>query len=161
MPVAKGKTLKDGTYIYTCGKCHGAGFFGVEPCPHCYNLDYKVLMQHFETARGERYYALLKAILSIKGKAMVDRVATVRSKSESGKISLADLLHIFMEFEFPINRFKPFAEWLEEARAIPTGTYQRIKDSRFGIKKGLIQLGLISDDGEIPEVVLEKEDSNE
>jgi hypothetical protein len=145
MIVAKGKTSPDGTYLYTCGNCDGAGQLmdsktgAYSDCTHCYNLDYDKLVEAFRLARGQRYYAILKAILSIKGKAIVE--SAKRRKNAEGKITVADLLHIQMEFQFPANRFKPLVEWLEETQTIPSGVYDRIHRGKFKISDGLRELG--------------------
>lgn len=145
MTVAKGQIQADNSYKYTCGNCNGAGQFidsktgQYEDCTHCYNLDYDKLIEAFRLARGERYYAILKAILSIKGKAIVDSANARRG--ENGKLSLAALLHVLMEFQFPHNRFKPLVEWLEETRTIQAGAYDRIHRGKFKVSDGLKELG--------------------
>jgi len=139
--IAKGQRQTDGSYIYTCGNCDGVGFFSDKACPHCYNLNYDELLIQFKTARGERYYAILKAILSIKGKAIVDRAEEYKSKHSNGKMSVADCFHLLMDFKFPLNRFKPLVEWLEETRTIKTGSFRRIQQGGHKVKKTLIRLG--------------------
>jgi len=147
MAVAKGQIQSDNSYQYTCGNCKGIGHFmdsktgEYEDCTHCYNLDYDKLLEAFRLARGERYYAILKAILSLKGKAIADSAIVRRNANANIKLTIADLLHLLMEFNFPRNRFKPLVEWLEETRTLPIGVYNRIHDSRFKIADGLKQLG--------------------
>jgi hypothetical protein len=142
--IAKGEIQADSSYRYTCGNCNGNGRFmdgktgEYEDCPHCYNLDYDKLIEAFRLARGERYYAILKAILSIKGKAIVDSAI---ARKHDGKLFVADLLHLLMEFKFPRNRFKPLVEWLEETHTLKSGVYELIHDSKFKISDGLRELG--------------------
>lgn len=147
MTVAKGRIDENHNYVYTCGYCNGKGHLGsdnMHPCPHCYNLEYPMLLSHFETAKGERYYALLKAILSIKGKAIYDRakeVDNLRLANQGGHLTYADLYHLFMEFEFPRNRFKPFMEWLEESGVVPSGTHGRMVAGGLKVGDCLKRLG--------------------
>lgn len=145
MTVAKGRIDENHNYVYTCGFCNGKGLLReIRYCPHCYNLHLPRLMQEFETARGERYYALLKAILSIKGKAIYDRakeVDNLRLTNEGGHLTYADLYHLFVEFEFPRNRFKPFMEWLEESGVVPSGTHQRMVAGGLKVGDCLKRLG--------------------
>lgn len=139
MKTAQGRILDDYTYEYTCANCNGAGFFANDECTYCYNRDYKRCMEAFRNARGQRYYALLKTILSLKGKNMVEDVLAIKA---GGKLaSIADLIHLMAKYEFPPNRFKPFCEWLEECRAIKSGAYTRIIESRWTIRGLLDQLG--------------------
>ncbi len=146
MSINKGHVDENHNYIYTCGNCNGAGYVvdsktGLDQsCHHCYALDYPALLIAFTTARGERYYALLKAILSIKGKAIHDRAMEIRA-SRDGKLLIADLCHLLMEFQFPRNRMKPLAEWLEESRVCPAGMYDRLLDRGFKVNKFLEELG--------------------
>lgn len=150
LTVAKGRWDTAQGYIYTCGMCAGRGTVTTAQghsvsCPCCYGLDLDRLLDEFATARGERYYALLKAILSIQGKAIVDRVLTMRSDSETGKLTPAQLLIAFHEFRFPLNRWKPFVEWLEETSVIRPGTYERMKDGNFKVRESMIKAGLIDE----------------
>lgn len=136
MPVAKGKWNPEVGYEYTCGKCHGTGEVQGYLCDHCYGVlqpdaRWKAIMTSFRTARGERYYALLKAALSIKGKEIVD--AVVDMKSERGKVTIADIFHLMVKFDWPRMRAKPFFEWLEET-CIFSGIYRNIRDSGMTIK---------------------------
>jgi hypothetical protein len=157
MPVAKGYIDNSCTYHYTCGNCKGIGHFmdsktgKYEVCTHCYDLDYAKLIDAFRLARGEQYYAILKAILSLKGKDIHDRVWEIgeargkyRERFDGIQvpvITVADMLHLLMEFQFPQNRFKPLVEWLEECRFVPTGTHDKIRRSNFKVRDGLKELG--------------------
>lgn len=142
MAIAKGRILADYTYVYSCKMCGGTGFLldakrGDIVCHHCYNLDYDKLMEAFATARGERYYAILKAILSIKGKAMCDRFKEVE-KAAGRHLWVSELFVLcFREFGFPENRMKPFVEWLEEARVLPTGAYDRLRNRGMKVRATL------------------------
>lgn len=142
MTINKGRHSEHHDYLYTCGYCNAKGYIKGLPCPHCYNLDLPTLLKEFETARGERYYALLKAILSIKGRAIYDRAMEIRNTQE-GKLKIADLCHLLIEFQFPHNRMKPLAEWLEECRVCPAGTYEHLQARGFKVKDSLRQLGYI------------------
>lgn len=144
MTVAKGRIDESYNYVYTCGYCNAKGFLSGLPCPHCYNLHLPRLMQEFATASGERYYALLKAILSIKGRAIYERAKEVDSQrlaNQGGHLTYADLYHLFMEFNFPRNRFKPFVEWLEECNVIPCGTHDKMLRGGLKVKDVLARLG--------------------
>ena len=139
MAVNKGHHDEIHNYIYTCGYCNGKGFIKGLPCPHCYGLHLPRLMQEFETARGERYYAILKAILSVKGREIYDRAREV--KAARGKFTPYDFCHLLIEFNFPHNRMKPLAEWLEECGFCPYGTYEHLQQRGFKPMKVLEELG--------------------
>lgn len=131
MKVAKGQIQLDNMYIYTCGNCNGVGFFSNEVCPHCYNLDYERLTQEFKTARGSRYYALLKAILSVSGKAIADEFIDL--KSTHGKLSPVQMGYLTLRFGM---NFTALGEWLEECRLIPSGMTLRVKERGTTIDEG-------------------------
>jgi hypothetical protein len=135
-PVAKGVWNPDTGYSYICANCNGTNR---ATCTHCYGLNYPKLLEAFAVARGARYYAILKAILSIKGKAIYDRA---REVAGGGKLSPADLCELLVEFEFPPNRMKPLVEWLEETRILPTGAYGRLREMGFRVSAALEALGL-------------------
>lgn len=126
--IAKGQIQPDYAYQYTCGHCSGVGFLlsTGKICPHCYNLDLPRLLEAFQTARGSRYYALLKAILSIQGKAICDRYLEIYAERGNHWIVI-DYGRLVLEFGWG-KRMKPLAEWLEECRLIPTGTYEKIRE---------------------------------
>lgn len=133
MAIAKGQHQPDHSYKYTCGKCQGRGKLPNGICDHCYSLNMELLLEQFQTARGERYYAILKAILSVKGKAIHDRA--VQIKQETGKVSPLDLGIMCIEFGFG-TRMKPLVEWLEECRLAPTGLYTNLQER--GMKVGKV-----------------------
>ena len=100
MRVAQGQVMPDGRYIYTCGSCYGTGYHrrtGVR-CPDYYDLGIARITNALKTARGARYYALLKALLSVRGKEIRDEA--LRIQAAQGNIErlsrqmevLADLL---------------------------------------------------------------------
>lgn len=116
----------DYSYHYQCRQCsgwHGAN----SACSHCYGGDLDRLLVEFATARGERYYALLKRILVVQGQAICEAVYQIRD--ENGKLTPVDMAGILLAFGWPDNRLKPLAEWLEECGLIYTGTYDRLKSS--------------------------------
>lgn len=119
MPVAKGQSYQDGTYVYTCGNCKGTGFVKDGQCPHCYGGDVeKIKAAMKEGARGQRYYALLKAFLKARGKAIVSEFWHI--KSREGKATLFDLG--YLSAKHGLN-FRATVEWLEECRCVRSGTY--------------------------------------
>lgn len=145
--IGKGKWSPETGYKYTCKNCDGTGVIidakrGDVECCHCYGLDIPRLKAEFKLARGARYYALWKAILSIEGKAMVEAVKA--RKKPDGTFTPADLFIVFMQFELPINRWKPFVEWLEETYAVSPGIYERMQRGGIRVKKSLIELGLLA-----------------
>jgi hypothetical protein len=120
--VAQGKTMDDGTYIWECNKCEGNNN---PACDWCYGLNTERIIEEMQKgARGQRYYALLKAFLSVQGKAMVDY-----AKSLDNKLRVVDLGQISLKFGL---NFKATVEWLEETRVIRSGSYDRFK--RSGLK---------------------------
>jgi len=133
MPVAKGQVQPDKSYRYRCGKCSGSGRVSSGICPHCYRLDLKLLHEQFQTAQGERYYALLKAILSVQGKAIYDRAMELQQKD-----GVSTPLHLgILCIEFGFNsRMKPLVEWLEECRLLPSGIYVDLRER--GMRVGAV-----------------------
>lgn len=126
MTINKGQTLDDGTYIYTCGTCNGRGVSGGTDCPYCYGLDTaKILDAMKQGARGQRYYSLLKAYLSVQGKPIVDSFWKI--KREQGSVKVIDIAHLVNVYGL---NFKALAEWLEETRCIPSGMYRHISESK-------------------------------
>lgn len=117
--IAKGITQPDGTYIYTCLKCGGKG----GDCPDCYGLDTeRILAAMKEGARGERYYALLKAFLSVNGKAITDEGKRIYAERDS----LRPIDMGYISLKFGLN-FKATVEWLEETRVMRSGVYEKVK----------------------------------
>ncbi len=133
MPINKGQTLDDGTYIYTCGTCNGKGVSTGNECPYCYGLDtVKILEAMRVGARGQRYYALLKAFLSVKGKAIVDSHKEVK-QSQDGKFFVIDIGYLVILHGL---NYKALVEWLEETRCVPSGTYRHLSEMRgFKVNK--------------------------
>lgn len=125
MAVAKGKIQPDGNYKYRCGQCGGSGQYAGRTCSHCYDLNLPKLLEEFELARGERYYAILKAILSLQGKAIIDEAKRISASNPSGKLVVIDLGYLCIKFGFG-QRMKPLVEWLEEGQVIPYGSYERL-----------------------------------
>lgn len=134
--VAKGRIQPDNTYQYTCGTCDGRGFLldskrGDELCVHCYNGDYQRITEEMKTARGQRYYGLLKSALKVAGKDIADKMLEL--KAEYGKVSLPMVGYLCHYFNM---NFKALGEWLEECRLTPTGTTQRISETTFTMPDG-------------------------
>lgn len=137
--VAKGQIQADNSYKYTCGTCNGRGFLldsrrGDELCVHCYNGDYVRITEELKTARGQRYYGLLKSALKVSGKAIADKALAL--KAEHGKIT--PILLAYLSHHFQLN-FKALGEWLEECRIIHTGSTLRIQESRYVDENGKTQ----------------------
>lgn len=102
LEVAKGKSLEDGTYIYTCGKCGG----GSATCDWCYGGDFiKVRDALKQGRRGQTYYSLLKEFLRIAGKAMVSEFAALPKHTP---VSVG-----YIALRFGLN-YKATWEWLSE-----------------------------------------------
>lgn len=107
MLAAKGKSSRDGTYIYTCGKCGGKN----PHCNWCFGGDFNQIRSALKgeymgvTPRGQTYYSLLKEFLRIAGKPMVEMARGMEQFTpvEVGYISL----------HFGLN-FKATWEWLNE-----------------------------------------------
>lgn len=127
MAVAKGRSFPDGTYEYICGTCRGIGQVGTSTlCPDCLALDADQIAEAMSKGvQGQRYYALLKAFLSIKGKAIVEEAK--RLGNERGKLVLFDLGYISLKFGL---NFRATVEWLEETRCIRTGTYTTFTEAK-------------------------------
>ena len=129
MRCATGTTMPDGSYVYTCGRCHGTGRWRGETCTDCYGLELERIRAALKAgARGQRYYALLKAFLSLQGKDMVDEVK--RIKTDTGHITPPDVGYISLAFGL---NFKATWEWLEETRVIRT-SWSAFEDSRLKVR---------------------------
>lgn len=129
--VAKGQIQADNSYSYTCGTCNGAGYLldsrrGEELCAYCYDGDYQRIVLELKTARGQRYYALLKSALKVAGKAIADTAQALRA--EHGKLTMPMMGYMCLYFQL---NFKALGEWLEECRIIPTGATERINESNY------------------------------
>lgn len=114
MQVAKGRTLGDGTYLFTCGTCGGkASEDKSVECAWCYGGDARRISAEMKTARGQRYYGLLKSLLAVNGKAMVDefhRLAKAQGKATGVEVG-------YISLKYGLN-FKATWEWLYETRCI-------------------------------------------
>lgn len=123
----KGQTQPDGTYIYTCNACNGTGVVNDEVCHWCYALNTSIIAEKMSSGvRGQQYYALLKAFISVNGKEMVEEAKAFKSKN--GKITPHDLLYISLRFKL---NWKATVEWLEETYTIPSGTYELLQGMGF------------------------------
>ena len=109
MQVAKGRTLADGTYLFTCGTCHGkaSGDPNVE-CAWCYGGDVTRIAQEMKTARGQRYYGLLKSFLAVNGKAIVDEFKAIKATGKATPVEIG-----YLSLKYGLN-FKATWEWLYE-----------------------------------------------
>lgn len=114
MQVAKGKTLPDGTYVFTCGTCHGKA--STDPnveCAWCYGGDVARISQEMKMARGQRYYGLLKSFLAVNGKAIVDEFKALRISN--GKVTPVDIGYLSLKYGL---NYKATWEWLHETRCL-------------------------------------------
>lgn len=129
MLCAKGERLEDGTYLYKCGKCNGYGLYHGDVCDWCYNLDTARIVEEMKKgARGQRYYSLLKAFLSVNGKVVVDEFK--RIKSSEGKVTPVDIGYISLKFGL---NFKATWEWLGECQCVCSGTYNHFIESKIKV----------------------------
>jgi hypothetical protein len=120
--------MPDGSYVYICGRCSGVGYWRGRLCTDCYNLDLAPIRAELAGARGQRYYALLKAFLSLIGKDMVDEAKRV--KVECGHITPPDVGYISLAFGL---NFKATWEWLEETCVIRT-SWSAFEDSGLKVR---------------------------
>lgn len=128
MYAAKGQRQPDGTYIYTCGKCHGRD--GNQDCDWCYGLNLDRIVEEMQKgARGQRYYSLLKAHLSITGKEIVDEWQ--RLKEEKDALRAADIGYLSLKFRL---NFKATWEWLEENWLVNV-SYDRFAESALTVRE--------------------------
>lgn len=112
---AKGRIGPDSSYLYTCGLCHGQG--NNADCPWCYGLNVERIAEEMRKgARGQRYYSLLKAHLSVTGKAMVDECQRLKAE-RGGSITPVEIAYLAIRFRL---NFKATWEWLEETRMLRT-----------------------------------------
>jgi hypothetical protein len=116
--VATGTKMLDCSYRYACASCAGTGKRGEQICQDCYGLDIERITLALKTARGYRYYALLKAWLSVRGKEMADEAKRVKEK---GALSPIDVGYISLRFDLNL---KATSKWLGECRVIPAGAYE-------------------------------------
>ncbi len=149
--INKGYYAEDRGYIYTCRLCGGQGYtVPGDPCPHCYALVMSDLLREFQMARGERYYAILKAILSLVGKGIIDDARWI-TRSQ-GHLLISDVVLLMVKYDWPFNRTKAFFEWLEERGVCPFGMYDALKDRGFSIGKYLETFYQRPVDGPLPPV---------
>lgn len=132
MLAAKGEIQADKSYRYTCGKCRGKGNSNGVICDWCFNLDLDKCREAIKTSQGQKYFSLLKAILSIVGKHIYDDVMAYKAANESGKIAIVDLGYITLRYGL---NFKATIEWLEETHGLLSGTHSRIMESNFTDKQ--------------------------
>lgn len=122
MIVAKGVTQKGGVYVWTCNKCNGTGESAAGFCTWCYGLDTERIIEEMNKgAKGQRYYALLKAFLSVKGKEIVDFAKPLGGDNRGFAPAAVGLVSL----KFGLN-FKATAEWLEETSVLNSGWYWRV-----------------------------------
>lgn len=122
--VGKGKSFDDGTYVYTCNACNGTGKVSGTECAWCYGLNVDRIVQEMKAgARGQRYYGLLKAFLSVRGKDIANEVKRI------GNVTLIDVGYLSLKFGL---NFKAICEWCEEINLFKPGIYERF--SRSGVK---------------------------
>jgi hypothetical protein len=129
----KGQSLADGTYVYRCG-CS----FANPECTYCYGANLERCRYALKSARGERYYGLLKTILSHIGKDLVDAVRAIRDRNEP--VTVLDVAWIAWKHDL---NFKATCEWLEETSAIRSGVYNTVHDSRIKISEMMQQAQLL------------------
>lgn len=128
--VAKGQTLEDGTYLFTCGTCHGKASVDKSiECSWCYGGDAQRIASEMKSARGQRYYGLLKSFLAVNGKAIVNHFKMIKAVQE-GKVTPVDIAYIALKFDL---NFKATWEWLVETRCIAVD-YDEIPHS-FTVKR--------------------------
>lgn len=87
------------------------------------------LMAELGTARGKRYYELLKQILADIGPLMVADFD--KFKETSGKVTLCNVGQIALRHGL---NFKATCEWLEDARRLPAGTYETKLAGRIKVR---------------------------
>jgi hypothetical protein len=134
--INKGITFPDGTYWYTCRKCQGTGSVRGNLCDHCYDLDVNALTGAIKLARGERYYALLKAILSVCGKVIVDDAKALAEPQEK-KFYALDVAYLAIKYNLS---FKVVFEWLEETHFCRAGMHKHMREAMRRNKKTVAAL---------------------
>lgn len=78
------------------------------------------------TARHKAYYDELRTLQARHGAAILADVAAI--KAERGSLKLGDALGLALRYRLKLAAL--FAI-LEDGRAVPVGTYDRLKESRF------------------------------
>lgn len=128
--VGKGQSRPDGSYDYICAACRDSGVVDGSECVWCYGKDAdRILDEMHKGARGQRYYALLKAYLSVKGRDIVAAAQWMHGGEH--KLTVIDLGHLHLRFGL---NFKALTEWLEECGVIRSGVYDRLKANGVRIK---------------------------
>lgn len=128
--VGEGKSYPDGSYDYVCAACRDSGFVDGSECVWCYGKDPdRILDEMRKGARGQRYYALLKAYLSVKGRDIVAAAQWMHGGEH--KLTVTDLGRLHLRFGL---NFKALTEWLEECGVIRPGTYERLHYSGIRVK---------------------------
>jgi hypothetical protein len=80
------------------------------------------LTDKLRVTRGKGYYTVLKQILAECGQQIIDDANIIKA---TGKLTVLDIGRLAVKYDLNL---KATAEWLEENRALPTGTYQRLLD---------------------------------
>lgn len=115
--INKGHLTEDKAYIYTCHNCAGQN----PDCPYCYGLNTeRILAEMKKGAQGQRYYALLKAFLSVQGQAMVQKARDIQ-QAQGGKLLVYDIGYLSLHFGLNL---KATWEWLSEAGVVASGSYE-------------------------------------
>lgn len=83
---------------------------------------YHPLIAELNTARGQRYGRLLRQVLMYIGPAIT--ADCERFKAETGTVTPVNLGQLMLRYGLS---FKATCEFLEEARCLPTGTYEKLK----------------------------------
>lgn len=79
------------------------------------------LTQQLKTARGKRYYDILKQVIAARGDDIV-RDARAAIAANDGKLTAVDVGVLAVRYDLNL---KATWEWLEECRVLPTGTYDK------------------------------------
>lgn len=87
------------------------------------------LTDQLKTARGKRYYDILKLILVDVGPQIVADAQQIAI--DTGKLTVLDIGRMAVKYDL---NYRATCEWLEESRVLPAGAYQRLKDN--GLKVG-------------------------
>lgn len=142
--INRGVLQPDKSYQYFCLKCDGAGLAEGKTCDHCYALDLDLLRSNIRVARGERYYALLKAILSLVGKSIYDDAQQIKAQRD-GKMTPIDVAYLAVKYDLYL---KVVWEWLQETGAIQTVSYE---DIQAMLRRKKMTVGQLLDLAQSPE----------
>lgn len=116
MNIPQGKQ-KGNRYLWSCPHPKS-------PCPLCCDGDLESVIRSLSVSRGEAYYGNLKYYLSQKGQQIAESALDVIQSS--GRFTLANLLDLADKYRFPRSRIKIIAEWLEDCRVLPSGSYEKL-----------------------------------